>query len=189
MKVTEWSFDRIKEAFEQVAKDEARKLRRIIAPAGHGGVTILVPALKQFPVGRLRLVGLWEKKGVTIGGAQSVEKNGWKQPNKLLVVQNEEEGRGWNARERSIIAFEELEGFLGPEGVDVDFRRILTEARDERGRKIFETCSSNDKSFLVAEWSRWDKYKRAPWRQDSSASASDGWRREVQEQLIVSWSP
>ena len=44
-------------------------------------------------------------------------------------------------------------------------------------------------SFLVAEWSRWDKYKRAPWRQESSASASDGWRREVQEQLIVSWSP
>ena len=48
MKVTEWDFDRIKEAFEQVAKDEARKLsivqeimirstvdlRRIIAPAG-----------------------------------------------------------------------------------------------------------------------------------------------------------
>ena len=26
------------------------------------------------------------------------------------------------------------------------------------------TPSSNDMSFLVAEWSRWDKYKRAPWR-------------------------
>ena len=48
VKVTEWAFDRIKEAFEKVAKDEARKqstvqeiitrstdcLRRIIAPAG-----------------------------------------------------------------------------------------------------------------------------------------------------------
>ena len=44
-------------------------------------------------------------------------------------------------------------------------------------------------SFLVAEWSRWDKYKRAPRRQDSAASTSDGWRREVQEQLIVGWSP
>ena len=61
----------------------------------------------------------------------------------------------------------------------MDFRRILKEARDERGCKIFETFSSNDTSFLVAEWSRWDKCKRAPWRQDSSASASDGWRREV----------
>ena len=87
----------------------------------------------------------------------------------------EEEGRGWNARERTIIArtrqllersfsvkvqVEELEGFLGPEGVDVDFRRILKEAkRDERGRKIFETVNSKDMSFLVAEWSRWDKYK------------------------------
>ena len=44
-------------------------------------------------------------------------------------------------------------------------------------------------SFLVADWSRWDKYRRAPWRQDSSASASDAWRREDQEQLIVSWCP
>ena len=44
-------------------------------------------------------------------------------------------------------------------------------------------------SFLLSEWSRWDKFKRAPSRQDSAASASDGWRREVQEQLIVSWNP
>ena len=73
-----------------------------------------------------------------------------------------------NARERTIIArtkqflgkklqcsvkvrVEELEGLLGPEDVDVDFRRILKEARDERGRMIFETFSSNDMSFLVAE--------------------------------------
>ena len=44
-----------------------------------------------------------------------------------------------------------------------------------KGSKIFETFSSDDGSFLVADWSRWDTYKRAPWRQDSSASASDGW--------------
>ena len=51
MKAAEWAFDRIKEAFEKVAKDEARKLstvqelmmrsadylRRIIAPAGEQG--------------------------------------------------------------------------------------------------------------------------------------------------------
>ena len=87
------------------------------------------------------------------------------------------------------VRVEEMEGLLGPEDVDVDVRRILKEARDERGRNIFETFSSNDLSFLVAEWLRWDKYKSAPWRQDSSASVSDGWRREDQEQLIVSWSP
>ena len=55
VKATEWAFDRIKEAFEQVAQDEAGKLssvqeitirstvylRRIIAPAGgQGGVTM-----------------------------------------------------------------------------------------------------------------------------------------------------
>ena len=73
------------------------------------------------------------------------------------------------------VRVEQLEGLLGPEDVDVDFRRILKEARDERGRQIFETFSSNDMSFLLAEWSRWDKYKRAPRRQDSAASVRDGW--------------
>ena len=66
-KATEWAFDRIKEAFEQVAKDEARKLstvqeimtkstdhlRRIIAPVGElGGVAMsyLCPHCSSFPV-------------------------------------------------------------------------------------------------------------------------------------------
>ena len=116
----------------------------------------------------------------------------------------EVECRGWSAKERTLMArtkpflershsakvqVEELEDLLGPDAVGVDFRRILKEARDQRGRKIFETFSSDDLSFLVAEWSRCDKYKRATWRQDSSVSASDGWRREDHEQLIVSWSP
>ena len=72
---------------------------------------------------------------------------------------HEEEGRGRNARERTIIArtkqvlersrsvkvqVEVLEALLDPEDVDVDLRRILKEARDEQGRKIFETFSSND---------------------------------------------
>ena len=88
----------------------------------------------------------------------------------------EEEGRGWTARERTIIArtkqflersrsvkmqVEALEALLGPKVVDVVLTRIVKEARDEKGRKIFETSSSNDMSFLVADWSRWDKYKRA----------------------------
>ena len=57
----------------------------------------------------------------------------------------------WSARETRIIArtkqqleerysvkveFGELEDLLGPDDVDVAFRRILEEARDERGRKI-----------------------------------------------------
>ena len=119
----------------------------------------------------------------------------------------EEEGSGWNARERTIIArtkqyleksysvkvqVEALEALLGPEDVDVYFRRIQKEARDEQGRKIFETFSSNDRCFLVADWSRWDRYTRAPWRQHPSASASDGWWQarlgQPQEQLIVGWS-
>ena len=66
MKATEWAFDRIKEAFEKVAKEEARKLStfqeivirntdyllRIIAPAGEqGGVTMsyFCPHCNSFP--------------------------------------------------------------------------------------------------------------------------------------------
>ena len=87
------------------------------------------------------------------------------------------------------VQVEALEALLGSEDVDVDLRRILKEARDEQGRRIFETFGSNNMSFLVADWSRWDKYKRAPWRQDSSASARDGWWQaslgQSQEQMIV----
>ena len=72
MKSTECAFERMKEAFELVAQDEARKvsivqeimlkstdyLRRIIAPVGgQGGVT----ALQQLPHRGPHSVGLWEK--------------------------------------------------------------------------------------------------------------------------------
>ena len=67
VKATEWAFDRKKEAFEQVAQDELRKLsavqeimirstdylRRIIAPVGgQGGVTMsyLCPHCSSFPL-------------------------------------------------------------------------------------------------------------------------------------------
>ena len=67
VKVSEWAFDRIKEAFDKVVKDEARKLstvqeimkrntgclRRIIEPAGEqGGVTMsyLCPNCNSFPL-------------------------------------------------------------------------------------------------------------------------------------------
>ena len=96
----------------------------------------------------------------------------------------EEEGRGWNARERTIIArtkqflersrsekvqVEALEALLGPDDVDGDRRRILKEARDEQGRRIFETFSSNGMSCLCKRW----------WQ------ASLG---QPQEQMIVCWS-
>ena len=75
MKATEWAFDRIKEAFEKVAKDEARKLSTVQEIVMEVRITcgalsrqhsearrrfdvIRVPALQQFPDGRLRLVGL-----------------------------------------------------------------------------------------------------------------------------------
>ena len=100
VKATEWAFDRMQEAFEKVAKDEARKLstaqaivirsidylRRIIAPAGEqGGVAMsyLCPHCNSFPVAD----NVWWVSG-EMGGTRSVEKKyDWKQPHRLLVVQ------------------------------------------------------------------------------------------------------
>ena len=86
VEASEWAFDRIKEAFEQVAQDEAEKvsivqeimlrstdyLRRIIAPVGgQGGVTMFYLA-----------VSLWNTtfggslgENIQIGGPQFVERN------------------------------------------------------------------------------------------------------------------
>ena len=91
VKATEWAFDRINEVFEQVAKDEARKLstvqenmirstdylRRIIAPAGEqGGVTVsfLCPHCNSFPMED----NVWRVSGgksTRIGGVRSVERS------------------------------------------------------------------------------------------------------------------
>ena len=84
MKASEWAFDRIKEAFEKVAQDEAEKVRIVqeIVFEKHGLLAahhraswrtrrshnvLLVPALQQFPIVRLRLVGLWVKNIPGVG--------------------------------------------------------------------------------------------------------------------------
>ena len=55
----------------------------------------------------------------------------------------------------------ELESLLGPEDSGVDFRRILVEARNKKGRTIFESFSSVGPSeFLVVSRARWDKHQR-----------------------------
>ena len=113
----------------------------------------------------------------------------------------------WSARERTIISrtkqcleerktikvdIEELETLLGPDDIDVDFRRILEEARVEKRCDMFETFSTDGPSKLVVvSRSRWDKHQRkwnAPWRQNSSASLSRGWWQERLEQQRVGWS-
>ena len=92
VKATELAFDRIKEAFEKVAKDEARKLstvqetmmrstdylRRILAPAERSKET-----LRCHTCARIVTVSRWKttfggslgEKGVTIGGVRIVEKS------------------------------------------------------------------------------------------------------------------
>ena len=90
MKASEWTLDRIKEAFEQVAQDEAENvsivqeimlrstdyLRRIIAPVGgQGGVTMsfLCPHCNSFPLEDY----VWWVSGGNIpgGGPQFVERS------------------------------------------------------------------------------------------------------------------
>ena len=102
MKASEWAFDRIKEASEQVAQDEAEKvssvqeimlrstdhLRLIIAPVGgQGGVTMsyLCPHCNSFPLEDY----MWwvsGRKHTNWWCAVCGEKYDWKQPNRLLVV-------------------------------------------------------------------------------------------------------
>ena len=68
----------------------------------------------------------------------------------------------WSARDRTVIAkpkqyleeskslqleIEELESLLGSDVTDVNFRRILEEARDEKGCAIFETFSTDGPSW------------------------------------------
>ena len=114
----------------------------------------------------------------------------------------EVEDQIWSARDRTVVArtkqyleeskskkveFEELESLLGPDDSDVDFRRILEEARDKKkGCAIFETFSSGGPSeFLVVSRTRWDEYQRRlnaqreelrsvqpTWQQSSSSSTS-----------------
>ena len=90
VKGLEWTFDRMKETFEKVAKDEVRKLstvqeimirstghlRRIIAPAGgQGGVTMayMCPYCYSYPVEDY----VWWVSGgknIQIAGVRSVRK-------------------------------------------------------------------------------------------------------------------
>ena len=102
MKASEWAFVRIKEAFDLVAQDEARKvsvvqeimfkstdyLRRIIAPVGgQGGVTMsyLCPNCNSFP---LEDYVWWVsgEKHTNWWCAICGEKYYWRQPNRLVVV-------------------------------------------------------------------------------------------------------
>ena len=76
MKASEWVFDRIKEAFEKVAQDEIEKYRLPAANRCASRRTrrshnvLLVPALQQFPLGRLRL-----GENIPSGVAQFVERS------------------------------------------------------------------------------------------------------------------
>ena len=113
----------------------------------------------------------------------------------------EVEDQSWSARDRTIIArtkqyleegcimkkwkFEELESLLGPDDSDVNFKRILEEALDERGCAIFKIFSSDGPSeFLVVSRTRWDQ----PWRQNlSSSSSGRQWQAGLEEQRVT-WS-
>ena len=59
------------------------------------------------------------------------------------------------------VEIEELELLLGPEDSEIDLRYILTNARKNKGRRIFAIFSSQGPSeFLVVSRSRWDEYQR-----------------------------
>ena len=91
IRATEWAFERVREAFEKVATDEAGILnivqgimlqntdflQRIIAPAGgQGGVTMsfLSPHIATVFLWRTTCGGFQLGRSTAAGGAQSVEK-------------------------------------------------------------------------------------------------------------------
>ena len=95
------------------------------------------------------------------------------------------------------MAVEELESLLGREDSEVDFRRILEEARNKKGRAIFETSSSEGPSeLLVVSRPRWDEHQRMlseqkeepritplKLRQNSFSSTSGRqWQADLEEQ-------
>ena len=85
-----------------------------------------------------------------------------------------------------------MESLLGPDDSDVDFRRILEDARDEKRCATFETFSSDGPSeFWVVSSTRWDTRQRrlnAPWRQNSSTSSRGRqWQAGLEEQRVA-WS-
>ena len=102
----------------------------------------------------------------------------------------EDQGIGWNARDRTVIAklekylnesdclkleIEELELLLGPEDSEVHLRHILRNG-SRRGGRIFEIFSSKEKSkHSVASKVRWDERQRLKAMQEEKA------RRDVQE--------
>ena len=85
-KASEWAFDRGKEAFEQVAQDEAEKVSIVQKERAwkyrlaswrtrRRHDVILVPALQQFSSRRLCLVGLSGEKSTPVGGVQFLERS------------------------------------------------------------------------------------------------------------------
>ena len=80
----------------------------------------------------------------------------------------------------------------GPDETDVEFRRILEEARDKKGGAIVETFSTDGPSaLLMVSSTRWDKDQKrlnAPWRQNSSASSSGRQWQEGLERQKVGWT-
>ena len=79
---------------------------------------------------------------------------------------------------------EELESLLRPDDSDVDFRRILEEARDKKGCAISEIFSSDGPSeFLVVSRTRWDEHQRKMCVQKEELRVSERqWQTDLDEQ-------
>ena len=91
-----------------------------------------------------------------------------------------------------MVEIEELESLLGPDDLDVDFRRILEEARGNKGCAICEIFSAEGPSEFSVVSTRWDQHQKwlsAPWRQypSSSSHGRSEWQAGLEEQRVA-WS-
>ena len=100
------------------------------------------------------------------------------------------------------VEVEELESLLGPEDSEVDFRRILEEARNKKGLAISETFSSEGPSEFLVVRARRDEHRRKlraqkevsrtpPMLQQNLFSSANErqWQADLEEQRSVWSSP
>ena len=168
MKTSEWAFDKIKEAFDLVAQDEARKvsivqevmfkstdyLRRLIAPVeGQGRChnVLPMPALQQSPSGRLRLVGLWEKTYKVVLRNVWRKQYDWRQSNRLLVVHaGKVSSRGTSRPERKLTNALKLQANQQEDGDSLLQSNVRNFGKESR--KGLTACVNSSGCTMMAIW-------------------------------------
>ena len=122
-------------------------------------------------------------------GTKKKEEDGMREKEQLSRGENSIWKKSFSVK----VQFEASEDLLGPDDMEVDLRRILKEARDDRGRNIFETFGFEGLELPGGEVVQMGQIQRSTIEtRFVSLSARDGWWQvslgQSQEQMVVGWS-